>query len=35
MADPAQDLPNLSRLDARAAYFYEAVALDRSGPLPV
>lgn len=27
MADPSQDLPNLSQLDERAAYFYEAVAL--------
>jgi hypothetical protein len=29
MADPAQDLPGLSQLDERAAYFYEAVALSR------
>lgn len=29
MADPAQDLPSLSQLDERAAYFYEAVALSK------
>jgi hypothetical protein len=29
MADPAQDLPGLSQLDERAAYFYEAVALSK------
>lgn len=29
MADPAQDLPNMSQLDERAAYFYEAVALSK------
>jgi hypothetical protein len=29
MADPDQDLPGLSQLDERAAYFYEAVALSK------
>jgi hypothetical protein len=29
MADPAQDLPGLSQLDERAAYFYEAVGLSK------
>lgn len=29
MADPAQDLPDHSQLDERAAYFYEAVALSK------
>ena len=29
MADPAQDLPDSSQLDERAAYFYEAVALSK------
>lgn len=29
MADPAQDLPDYSQLEERAAYFYEAVALSK------
>jgi hypothetical protein len=30
MADPAQDLPNFSQLDERAAYTYEAIALSKA-----
>ena len=30
MADPAQDLPNYSQLDERAAYFYEGIFLTRA-----
>ena len=30
MADPAQDLPNYSQFDERAAYTYEAIALSKA-----